>query len=68
MVSAASLLIIAFCPPASSIQLLKQADRLAGEGLLSARTLLLSFSGIIGLIPRCVCACPFTPLPEKESS
>ena len=68
MVSAASLLIIAFCPPAPSISLLKQADRLAGEGSLSARTLLLSFPGIIGLIPRFVCACPSTPLPEKEFS
>jgi hypothetical protein len=44
MVSVASLLIIAFCPPCIFNHLqsrLKQADRMAGEDLLSARTLLI---------------------------
>jgi hypothetical protein len=68
MVSVVSESIIAFCPSCNSITPLKQADRPAGEDLLSARTLLQSFPGIIRLIPRFVCAYHFTPLQEKESS
>jgi hypothetical protein len=41
MVSVASLLIIAFCPSCTFNPTLKQADRTAGEDLLSARTLLI---------------------------
>ena len=54
-------------PPLHLQSRLKQADRTAGEDLLSARTLLhLPIPGIICLIPRFVCAFVFTPLPEKE--
>jgi len=54
-------------PPLHLQSRLKQAERTAGEDLLSARTLLhLLFPGIICLIPRFVCAFVFTPLPEKE--